>query len=220
MSGTSGSAHACGVNAAQPKRSVRMLFAVLAVCAAPIAASYFTYYVVRPDARTNYGELIEPQRPLPAAGQLPAADLQGRPFDLQRLRGNWLMVMVEPSPCYDSCRGKLYWMRQLKAAQGRDRDRIDRVWFLVDQGRPAAELLGEYDGTVVLRAPRAALQDWLQPAAGGAVEDHLYLLDPQGNYMMRFPKDADANRIKRDLARLLRASASWQQPRPPRAEAP
>src|SRR5438309_6604849 len=40
---------------------------VLAICAAPVIASYFTYYVWRwPDARRNFGELVEPQRPLPA----------------------------------------------------------------------------------------------------------------------------------------------------------
>ena len=38
---------------------------VLLVCAAPVIASYFTYYVVRPEGRRNYGELIEPQRPFP-----------------------------------------------------------------------------------------------------------------------------------------------------------
>jgi hypothetical protein len=42
------------------------MLAVLLVCAAPVIASYFTYYVVRPEGRRNYGELIDPQRPLPA----------------------------------------------------------------------------------------------------------------------------------------------------------
>ena len=35
----------------------RMLM-VLLVCAAPVIASYFTYYVIRPEARRNHGELI------------------------------------------------------------------------------------------------------------------------------------------------------------------
>ena len=38
---------------------LRML-AVLLVCAAPVIASYFTYYVIRPEGRRNHGELIEP----------------------------------------------------------------------------------------------------------------------------------------------------------------
>ena len=34
---------------------------VMLVCAAPVVASYFTYYVIRPEGRRNFGELIEPQ---------------------------------------------------------------------------------------------------------------------------------------------------------------
>ena len=38
---------------------------VLLVCASPVIASYFTYFVIRPEGRTNYGDLILPTRPLP-----------------------------------------------------------------------------------------------------------------------------------------------------------
>ena len=38
---------------------------VMLLCAAPVIASYFTYYVIRPEARSVYGELINPQRPAP-----------------------------------------------------------------------------------------------------------------------------------------------------------
>ena len=41
------------------------MFGVLLICAAPVIASYLTYYVIRPDGRRNYGELIQPQRTLP-----------------------------------------------------------------------------------------------------------------------------------------------------------
>ena len=47
---------------------------VLLVCALPVIASYFTYYVIRPQGRSNYGELIDPQRPLPSAGALATVD--------------------------------------------------------------------------------------------------------------------------------------------------
>ena len=41
---------------------------VLLVCAAPVVASYLTYFVIRPQARTNYGTLILPTRSLPELG--------------------------------------------------------------------------------------------------------------------------------------------------------
>jgi hypothetical protein len=45
--------------------------------------------------------------------------------------------------------------------------------------------------------------------------EHFFVVDPMGNWMMRFPARMDtagAGRAKRDLERLLRASASWDEP--------
>ena len=39
--------------------------------------------------------------------------------------------------------------------------------------------------------PRDALAAWLQPEAGHALEDHLYLVDPMGEWMMRVPADPE-----------------------------
>ena len=71
----------------------------------------------------------------------------------------------------------------------------------------------------VLRVDGAQLAQWLAPAPGQQLADHLYLVDPMGNWMMRFPAAhgrpldaAAAKDIKRDLDRLLRASASWDRP--------
>jgi hypothetical protein len=61
----------------------------------------------------------------------------------------------------------------------------------------------------VLRADRAQLGSWLQPAAGQPLEAHLYLVDPMGEWMMRFPSMPEPARVKRDLSRVLRASGSW-----------
>jgi hypothetical protein len=60
--------------------------------------------------------------------------------------------------------------------------------------------------------PSDALAAWLQPEAGHALEDHLYLVDPMGEWMMRVPSDPDPARVKRDLDRLLRAASSWDLP--------
>jgi len=51
------------------------------------------------------------------------------------------------------------------------------------------------------------LKAWLPVEAGDRAEDHLYLIDPLGNLMMRFPKDADPGKVKKDIAKLLKASA-------------
>lgn len=63
----------------------------------------------------------------------------------------------------------------------------------------------------VLRVPAAELARWLEPAPGQAPQDHLYIVDPMGMWMMRMPPAPEPARVKRDLERLLRASASWDQ---------
>src|SRR4051794_35855782 len=78
---------------------------VLLCCAAPVIASYFTYYVIRPEGRRVYGELIDPQRPMPA---LEATSLDGRAVPLRALQGQWLLVVVADAACDALCERQLY----------------------------------------------------------------------------------------------------------------
>ena len=186
------------------KRSRAKLLLILAVCAAPVLASYLTYYFVRPEARNNYGELVEPQRTMPA---LRLRTLDGRAFDSAALRGRWVMVMVGGGDCPKACEDRLYHMRQVRLTTGKDRDRVARVWLISDAAPLSTMLMREYDGTEMLRADPREVAAWL--AADGdarAVGEHLYMVDPLGNLMMRFPENADPNKTKKDLAKLLRAS--------------
>ena len=192
------------------------MLAVLAVCASPVIASYFTYYVIRPEGRRNYGELIEPQRPLPA---VTAASLQGGTVPLPSLRGQWLLVSVAGGACDAACEIHLYLQRQLLEGLGKDKDRMDWVWLVADDAPVRESLLPALGQATVLRVERQQLGQWLVPAGGAQLQDHLYLVDPLGNWMMRFPaaKTAEldtgaAKNIKRDLERVLRASASWDLP--------
>jgi glutathione peroxidase-family protein len=180
------------------------LFLVLAVCAAPMIASYLAYYVIKPEGRTNYGELIDPRAyPIPA---LHTTTLDGKPLALNDLKGKWIMLQVDAAECGDTCKKKLYEMRQLRLAQGKEMDRIERAWLITDKAPLETILMREYDGTQMLRADPRAVKAWLPVEQGTRVEDHIYMIDPLGNLMMRFPKDADPNKIKKDLAKLLRAS--------------
>lgn len=185
------------------------MLAVLAVCAAPVVASYFTYFVVRPEGRTNYATLITPPRPLPDA--LPLVDPAGRPVAARSLHGQWLVVVVAAAACDARCEKHLVLVRQLRETLGRDKDRVDKLW-LVSDGAVPAEAARQAAGVTALRVPREALAAWLAPAEGHVLEDHVYLVDPMGQWMMRAPADPDPPRFKRDVERLLRASASWDQP--------
>lgn len=181
------------------------LFAILAVCASPLIGSYVAYYVIKPGGRTNYGDILDPrQYPIPA---LESTALDGKPVGLDAYKGKWIMLQADGGACDKPCQTKLFEMRQLRLTQGKEMERVERVWLITDQAPLDTVLIKEYDGTRMLRARPEAVRKWLPVEIGTAVADHLYLIDPRGNLMMRFPKDADPNKIKKDLGKLLRASS-------------
>lgn len=190
------------------------LLAVLAVCAAPLIGSYLTYYVIKPKGGvTNYGALIDPRtHPIPA---MASTTLDGKPATLDNYKGKWIMLKVGPSECLQDCQDQLFAMRQLRTMQGKEMERIERVWMITDEQPLDTVLMRVNDGTRMLRAPAAAVEKWLplEPAATDRASDHVYLIDPLGNLMMRFPKGAvssDTEKVKKvhkDISKLLKASA-------------
>ena len=185
------------------------MIAVLLVCASPVIASYLTYYVIRPEGRRNFGELISPQRPLPALATL---DLQGKAGELTSLKKQWLLISVSNAGCDSPCQKRLYFQRQLKEALGKVKGRLDRVWLLNDSGPIDERLRPALADLTTLRVSADQLAQWLPAAPGQRLEDHLFVVDPLGNLMMRFPANMDASgaaKAKRDLDQLLRASGSW-----------
>lgn len=178
---------------------------VLAVCAAPMLGSYLTYYVIKPGGRTNYGALIDPRaHPIP---EMKATTLDGKPSSLDEYKGKWIMLLSGPSNCQQECKDRLYAMRQLRLMQGKEMERVERVWLILDDQPLASGLMSPDEGTHLLRVSKAAVQAWLPVEAGGDASQHMYLIDPLGNLMMRFPKDADPSKVKKDLGKLLKASS-------------
>ena len=186
------------------------LLVVIAVCAAPMIASYFTYYVIKPQSRTNFGALINPRDyPIPALG---LSTLDGKPASLEAYKGKWIMLQVGPSACAGSCHEQLFAMRQQRLMQGKEMERLERVWLITDAAPLETTLIREFDGTRMLRADPAAVAKWLPVDAGTSAADHMFLIDPLGNLMMRFPKgaesgDAERTKVKKDIGKLLKASA-------------
>jgi cytochrome oxidase Cu insertion factor (SCO1/SenC/PrrC family) len=188
---------------ATARRSRRTLWLLFALCAAPIVGSYAVYHFWRPTARVNYGELLEP-RPLPGA-DLVSSD--GKPFRLAQLKGEWVLLTSGPAMCDDACRDRLVYTRQVRLAQGAQSGRVERVWLLTDAGSPDAALLAEHPDLRVVRDRDGGVVSGLP--APGPPSEHIYVIDPLGNLMMRFPANPDPKRILKDLSRLLRHS-KWK----------
>jgi hypothetical protein len=184
------------------RRQRLKLLLLIAVCVSPVVASYLMFYVFMPTGRTNYGDLVEPRQ----APAMQLVSVEGEQATLQSLRGRWLLLHVDGGDCPTSCAEKLYTIRQLRAMTGKERTRIEPVWLVTDGAAVDARLIEAYAGTRMLRVDRAALAGWLPAREGARIEDHLFMVDPLGNVMMRFERDGEPRRIHKDIGRLLKAS--------------
>lgn len=198
-------------SAVQPRRGRWVLLAVAALFLAGIVVSYVLIKSGwRPGATQNYGELVQPARPIQDVALL---DLDGKPTLFSALRGKWTLLYFGSAECLKPCLDDLYKMRQLRLAQGRNAPRVQRVFVVTE---PAAldslrHTLVDYPGMKILRgsadAVRKLAAQFTVPA-GGALDglDRIYVVDPLGNFMMSYPADADPVRMNKDLRLLLRAS--------------
>lgn len=186
----------------EPVKSARLKLLLIGLFfALPFVLAWVAYWFhLVPGHTGNYGKLLPPKQ-VPAGGLVA---LDGKPFSLKSLRGKWIMLQFDTAACDAYCERKLYFMRQLRTAQGKDRDRVERVWVLTDAGTPRPRLLAAIAGTRVVRASGGTLAAAF--AHGGNVVDHIYLIDPLGNLMMQFPRDPDPEKMLKDLQRLLKYS--------------
>ncbi len=178
-----------------PVRRGRVKFLLLAAFfALPVAAAWTAWWLeLVPGSAGNYGTLIAPQR----VALAPVA----------ALRGKWVLVQFDGGACDAWCERKHYFMHQVRRAQGKDMQRVERLWLLTDAVQPRAELLAAIEGTVIVpRSVDPGTAAGSEFPAERSVADHIYLVDPLGNLMMRFPRDPDPARMIKDLRRLLRVS--------------
>lgn len=185
------------------------LLALLASFIVPLVlAASWLYYV-----RTSGGELG-----VSARGQLihPAVYLE--PFSLsergadefnrESLRGIWTLVYAPVGDCTDVCQKNIYHMRQVRLSLVQRLTRLQRALILETEDQVAQELLAEHPGLRVLSGDRSSVVSQIQAAEGDMPEspDALYLIDPLGNLMMRFPADLNPKSMLKDIKHLLKVS--------------
>ena len=90
-----------------------------------------------PGSTANYGTLI-PARPL---ADTPLQTSDGRSFKFSELRGKWILIQFDSGACGEYCERKLYFMRQVRKALGKDTTRVERLWLVTDAQAPNPRLL-------------------------------------------------------------------------------
>jgi hypothetical protein len=180
---------------APSRASRRPLVLIAVVCIAPVVAAYLAYYVFHRDSRTNYGSLLI--TPAPA---LTGTALDGKPLAVADFRGRWLMLTAAPGACDATCTQALYATRQARAIQGRERERVARLWLVTDAAAVAPALVAEHPDLAIARVAAGAMSAWPRGA------EAIYLVDPLGNAVLAWPRAPDIKALANDLGKLLRAS--------------
>lgn len=198
-----------------PQRSITPMVLIVLITLAPVVFALLAYYVpalgLTPEGHTNYGTLVSPQRPLPAAETLGLHTLEGEAADLNEFHGQWLLVTADKAQCPESCVRKLFILRNSHASQGKDVKRLARVWLILNDGDIDEEILEAYKGTHLYRADPENIKEFLSPVTvedtnTDALTQPMWIIDPLGNLMMEFPPDADPLKVRDDIRTLLRNS--------------
>jgi cytochrome oxidase Cu insertion factor (SCO1/SenC/PrrC family) len=214
-------------------RSRTPLVLIVLISLAPVLAAVVAYFNPdwRPDGSVAYGTLIEPQRPIPASTVLQATTLDGKPFDVASLKGKWLLITADGGDCQDACARKLFILRNSHASQGKNVERLARVWFITDDAPIPERVLEAYKGTVMLRVQPEQLKAFLlaesasvststgttsagvvtpsgtatalSSAAAKALAEPMWIIDPHANLMMQYPANAEPEKVRTDIRKLI-----------------
>ena len=181
------------------KSNRRKFLLLLVVMCTPVIISYALYFMdYRPQSK-NYGDLI----PIVKVSGKGTNIADNTILRMKDLHGKWILVTVDSGDCNEACKNKLYYMRQVRTVQGKEKHRIERLWLINNSVKPSAELMKEYEGTYFVNADSVIL-DFIETKEEQT--KHIYLIDPIGNLMMRFPENVDGTKMGHDIKRLLHVS--------------
>ena len=145
-------------------------------------------------------------------------NINGDDFTMQQVADKWVLIQVINSNCDEVCQNTMYFQRQARASKGKEQGRIERVVFVTDDGPLETLLLRQFPDVHFVRASEDQLKSWLPLEQGivgnkgsadiGTVRDHVFVADPLGHVMMRFPPNntLQFDKFRKDVSRLLWAS--------------
>ncbi|MGH8378876.1 MAG: hypothetical protein ACRER7_07955 [Gammaproteobacteria bacterium] len=184
---------------------IAILFAVFVL---PVVAAWVLYLNINSlhFSTNQHGEFITPPRelsmttlPLPLAGGTLAPDF---------FKGRFTLVYMSAATCNPDCEEALILTRQTRVALGQKIESAQRLYLV--EGAPAnpAKLVREQPGLTVANVSGSAEQGFVQQfsVTGKSTPDvgkYIYLVDPKGFYIMRYPISGNPEGLLKDLQHLL-----------------
>ncbi|GMR08448.1 MAG: hypothetical protein BMS9Abin26_1453 [Gammaproteobacteria bacterium] len=196
----------------QKNRGRQTLILLVAVFSLPVVLAILFYSVdgLKPERTTNAGELITPARPLVLEGFV---DAQARPFSLQNIQHKWTLVYIGDSSCDSICQEKIYLMRQIRWSQGKEMQRIQRLFIVTDKSgmTDTRAIIEKYPGMFVATADKPVMDKFvaqfeINGISATTTPGRIFIIDPIGNLMMSYGADAPPKGIVSDLIKLLKFS--------------
>mgnify|MGYP005613175541 FL=1 len=177
------------------RRSGRwQLILLLAMVIGPMLLATAMYYgrFWLPEGRSYHGELI--------GGRVTLAEL-GVPFEADK---GWQLLVSAPQACLEDCQQLIYMARQIHIGLGREASRASHA-LAVASPLPdglSARLHKEYP-QLLRYALDAAAYERVQPDNAAP---QLWVVDPLGNLVLRFPASSNGKEILNDLKLLQKLS--------------
>jgi len=161
-------------------------------------------------ATTNWGNLITPVRPI---SDFATTTIDDQKFDREMLNGKWTLFYIDSADCNESCFNNLYTIRQSRLGMGGEKERVQRVMLLTDNGNDEQleKIKQEHQGMKIIRLDKAVMTEVLKNfeidgLAAAEKAQRIYFIDPLGNLMMHYESDISPRGVVKDLERLLKYS--------------
>lgn len=190
-------------------RSRSQFWILIAVFFAPLVIAFVLYYGIddwRPGGQTNYGELVQPPRPVPAI-ELRSVDGEALPEAV--FKGKWTLVYIGPGSCDARCREALTLIRQTRLALNDDLPRVQRLFLSTAECCDRAYFTREHPGLLIgTLEGEAGAQLREIFAIDEPVEEagRIFIVDPLGNLMMSYSPSAEPKGLLQDMKKLLKLS--------------
>ena len=184
-------------------RARLILLGVALIFIIPILVSWYLVFFTdfkKEDGGTQKGEIISPVIPL---GELEVYDMKNDA--ISSISEKWVLVFFVDSECNQFCEDKLYQVRQIRLALGKDRDQVDRL--LVSKKVQSWEKFSDvFNGQKYINPQSKSYAGLIKKFDNypGFDRRGTYLVDPFGFLMMKYKTDANPMGTIKDIERLIK----------------